>query len=222
VSTGRVYISRDVVFDENIFPLVSLHPNAGRRLREEIMLLPETTSPSASNDRGVHTNDQYLHIVHVVDPLQVTTKVSSSQNSGPDSAENSENSTSNNASVAAHSLILRLKSVQNLPRIPPLTSLVRILLHVAVETSLHASRRRGPALLTGLTEIPLGVLIRPRPYVTRRRGPLSWPTPLQPTPASWPPPLQRSPPSCPLDPRPCLLRSNGLLPTDPAPPPSPD
>jgi histone deacetylase 1/2 len=31
-STGRVYISRDVVFDEIVFPFASLNPNAGKRL----------------------------------------------------------------------------------------------------------------------------------------------------------------------------------------------
>jgi hypothetical protein len=40
-SSGRVYISRDVVFDENIFPFSELHPNVGARLREEILLLPD-------------------------------------------------------------------------------------------------------------------------------------------------------------------------------------
>jgi hypothetical protein len=40
VSTGRVYISRDVVFDENTFPFSKLHPNAGARLQLEILLLP--------------------------------------------------------------------------------------------------------------------------------------------------------------------------------------
>jgi hypothetical protein len=40
ISTGRVYISRDVVFDETIFPFSMLHPNAGARLRSEISLLP--------------------------------------------------------------------------------------------------------------------------------------------------------------------------------------
>ena len=41
VSTGRIYISRDVVFDESVFPFKSLHPNAGALLRKEILLLPE-------------------------------------------------------------------------------------------------------------------------------------------------------------------------------------
>jgi hypothetical protein len=40
ISTGRVYISRDVVFDETVFPFSMLHPNAGVRLRSEISLLP--------------------------------------------------------------------------------------------------------------------------------------------------------------------------------------
>jgi histone deacetylase 1/2 len=40
-STGRVYVSRDVVFDENIFHFASMHENAGARLRQEVLLLPE-------------------------------------------------------------------------------------------------------------------------------------------------------------------------------------
>ena len=47
ISTGRVYISRDVIFDENVFPFASLHPNAGARLHAEILLLsPELLNPS--------------------------------------------------------------------------------------------------------------------------------------------------------------------------------
>lgn len=42
VSTGRVYISRDVVFDEIQFPFEKLHPNAGALLLKEILLLPHT------------------------------------------------------------------------------------------------------------------------------------------------------------------------------------
>jgi hypothetical protein len=40
ISTGRVYISRDVVFDETVFPFFTLHPNAGTHLCSEISLLP--------------------------------------------------------------------------------------------------------------------------------------------------------------------------------------
>jgi histone deacetylase 1/2 len=52
-STGRVYISRDVVFDENIFPFAKLHPNAGRRLKQDILLLPHHTS----NSGGANIDD---------------------------------------------------------------------------------------------------------------------------------------------------------------------
>jgi hypothetical protein len=37
---GRIYISRDVVFDEQVFPFSKLHTNAGGHLRSEIELLP--------------------------------------------------------------------------------------------------------------------------------------------------------------------------------------
>ena len=38
ISTGCVYISRDVVFDESIFPFSELHSNAGALLSSEILL----------------------------------------------------------------------------------------------------------------------------------------------------------------------------------------
>ena len=41
ISTGRIYyISRDVIFDENVFPFAQLHPNAGAQLRKELIVLP--------------------------------------------------------------------------------------------------------------------------------------------------------------------------------------
>ena len=48
---GRVYISRDVTFDEQVFPFTSLHPNAGARLRAELALLPDVlVNPSSTGD----------------------------------------------------------------------------------------------------------------------------------------------------------------------------
>lgn len=40
ISTSRIYISRDVVFDENVFPFSELCSNAGATLRSQIELLP--------------------------------------------------------------------------------------------------------------------------------------------------------------------------------------
>jgi hypothetical protein len=54
VSTDRIYISRDVVFDESIFPFAKLHPNAGVRLRSKILLLPPSLIPPESLHNGVN------------------------------------------------------------------------------------------------------------------------------------------------------------------------
>lgn len=39
IAIGRIYISRDVIFYETLFPFAKLHPNAGALLRAEISLL---------------------------------------------------------------------------------------------------------------------------------------------------------------------------------------
>jgi hypothetical protein len=46
LSSGRIYISRDVIFDEKVFPFSNLHPNARDRLRSKIALLHQTLIPS--------------------------------------------------------------------------------------------------------------------------------------------------------------------------------
>jgi hypothetical protein len=48
-------VPRDVIFDEQVFPFASLHPNAGAKLRADIILLPSyLVSP---NHDGVCTTD---------------------------------------------------------------------------------------------------------------------------------------------------------------------
>jgi hypothetical protein len=55
ISSSRVYISRDVVFDETEFPFFKLHSNVGARLRKEISLLPlNLQNFSESEQRGDH------------------------------------------------------------------------------------------------------------------------------------------------------------------------
>jgi histone deacetylase 1/2 len=99
-ANGRVYISRDVVFDENQFPFASLNPNAGRRLREEILLLPSDDPPSSSHTRSVHTNDHYLQVVLVVQsPRDIVVEPPShtTSNSGHNGEISGENNTCNNS-----------------------------------------------------------------------------------------------------------------------------
>jgi len=54
----RMYISRDVVFDEHVFPFQSLHPNAGARLRKDIELLPDVLQNPSTNLGDSHILDQ--------------------------------------------------------------------------------------------------------------------------------------------------------------------
>jgi histone deacetylase 1/2 len=62
VKTGRVYISRDVVFDENVFPFTKLHPNAASRLATKILLHPKhqsnPTGGELVDDHVANTNNQ--------------------------------------------------------------------------------------------------------------------------------------------------------------------
>jgi hypothetical protein len=58
IATGWVYISRDVVFDENIFPFAKLRPNVGACLRSEILLLPSSLISSDHLNGGVNILDK--------------------------------------------------------------------------------------------------------------------------------------------------------------------
>jgi histone deacetylase 1/2 len=53
-STGRVYISQDVIFDEEVFSFSELHSNVRARLRDEISLLLETLTPFSPGDVDCH------------------------------------------------------------------------------------------------------------------------------------------------------------------------
>jgi hypothetical protein len=40
LSTGSIYISRDVIFDEQFFPFAALHSTTGPRYHSDVLLLP--------------------------------------------------------------------------------------------------------------------------------------------------------------------------------------
>jgi hypothetical protein len=65
VAEGRVYISRDVIFDETVFPFHKLNPNAGARLRADILLLPSTSQGHATGDE--FTDDPMTDML--IDPV---------------------------------------------------------------------------------------------------------------------------------------------------------
>jgi hypothetical protein len=74
VTGGRVYISRDVVFDETIYPFAKLNPNAGTRIRSEILLLPSSSETLATSSLGVQildssTTDTHIFFLYLLMPL---------------------------------------------------------------------------------------------------------------------------------------------------------
>jgi hypothetical protein len=95
-SLGRVYISRDVVFDEHVFPFASLHPNAGARLWAEIHLLPEVLL----NPGNVHAYDSLLSDPELTNALNsaggdsVSAGTNPMRNGGENGAQTGEKSAS--------------------------------------------------------------------------------------------------------------------------------
>lgn len=70
-SDGRVYISRDVVFDERVFLFSQLHPNAGARLRAELSLLPDILLNPSARFEDANLRDQLDHSVSTNDAQDV-------------------------------------------------------------------------------------------------------------------------------------------------------
>jgi hypothetical protein len=62
VASGRVYISRDVVFNENVSPFTQLHSNAGAHLHSEIALLSPTLLQVAYDQGGEIMGDHMLNL----------------------------------------------------------------------------------------------------------------------------------------------------------------
>lgn len=64
----RVYISRDVVFDEHVFPFAHLHPNAGALLRKEIELLLDMLRPASTSLGDVISPDHHSSSPPAINP----------------------------------------------------------------------------------------------------------------------------------------------------------
>lgn len=107
--TGRVYISRDVLFDENVFPFASLHPNAGSRLRQDILLLPSTQNTSSTSGDARVDDYMPLPFIPIVTPndqdnadtvaphVSGSSPSSSAENSAHNEPENDATSDSENS-----------------------------------------------------------------------------------------------------------------------------
>jgi histone deacetylase 1/2 len=103
VSEGRIYIFRDVIFDETIFPFTKLHSNAGTHFRSEVLLLPDSgdantetnllDDPSCtSNHTGENAEENTVLMQQDVPTSQSLTGADSDDDSGdavPDSVQGS-------------------------------------------------------------------------------------------------------------------------------------
>jgi histone deacetylase 1/2 len=91
-STVRVYISRDVVFDESVFPFATLNPIAGKHLQKDILLFPTHTS-STHGDAYI---DDYMSFpvvpnvtnVHASDTSPTVVQFDAQNNTSETSTEN--------------------------------------------------------------------------------------------------------------------------------------
>ncbi|KAK1679784.1 hypothetical protein QYE76_040632 [Lolium multiflorum] len=143
VSTGRVYVSRDVVFDEAVFPFKELHPNAGALLRKELILLdqslfnteqgdeiisdsiltnPANTSPEFLSSAGARIvqNGEDLDSNRSIEEANAgtdneTDSVQSSLNRSPASSENSPCNERADASSARSEVASQRRATSDLP-----------------------------------------------------------------------------------------------------------
>jgi hypothetical protein len=81
-----VYISRDVIFYEEVFPFAKLNTNAGARLRAKVTLLHPTLFPFNYGDNTVHN-----HINDIPLPTNTTFEYTGA-NSGKSSSKIKSNS----------------------------------------------------------------------------------------------------------------------------------
>jgi hypothetical protein len=62
VASGCIYVSRDVIFDETIYPFSHLNPNAGAKLRAEVIQLPPQVWVPSSFFRGESVTNPYANV----------------------------------------------------------------------------------------------------------------------------------------------------------------
>jgi hypothetical protein len=78
-----VYISRDIVFDETVFPFASLHANAGAQLKAGILLLPSALQPIHLHDHEGHELQIYNDAIPADHVVVESSLQESAENSGP-------------------------------------------------------------------------------------------------------------------------------------------
>jgi hypothetical protein len=89
ISEGRVYVSRDVILDETVYPFSKLNPNAGARLREELSLIPtfDRDGVCLTNPALINISNQH---VEIAEPIAGSDSGQRIELNGEETRENSE------------------------------------------------------------------------------------------------------------------------------------
>jgi hypothetical protein len=82
IAEGRVYISRDVVFDETVYPFSKLNPNAGSHLQSEVLFLPIDSPPCFCRCEFMDDSVANLH-ANLVATNPLCSNTASEKKSGP-------------------------------------------------------------------------------------------------------------------------------------------
>jgi hypothetical protein len=100
ISSGSVYISCDVTFDETVFPFSKLDSNAGARLRSDISLLPQSLLNPITNHGGEHIDDHVSDLHNITYQIDEAPAENSTKNDVPGDIE-AETSAGDDLSASA-------------------------------------------------------------------------------------------------------------------------
>jgi histone deacetylase 1/2 len=103
VKAGRVYISRDVFFDEDAFPFASLNPNVGSIMRQQILLLPSDPITSHVGDAQIDDPMTIPILPVATNPAENVADTSLSDNTTIDDDTTIENDIENDDEMTSNS-----------------------------------------------------------------------------------------------------------------------
>jgi hypothetical protein len=91
ISEGRVYVPRDVVFDETVYPFSKLNPNADAQLRVELFFIPsvDRVGVCLTNLALINVSN---HHVEIVEPITDANFGRRMESNSEEMGENSEES----------------------------------------------------------------------------------------------------------------------------------
>jgi hypothetical protein len=118
ISSGQIYISRDVIFDGTLFSFAELHPKAGARYTSEVFLLPNDSRdnsdlplanipPDSGNSQYYLCPQQLVQLQEILAPTTHQVDARTQDDSAPGSTSNPVDSDPGPSSAATSSALQR-------------------------------------------------------------------------------------------------------------------